>query len=176
MIKKTEEQDNFLDMGQQTSVKEGGATKDNMELSGTRSGSKYKWYHRTVMNMNSMNSIREANVVLRQHTNPQVQQGGSVTALFSMQTSEGFWPWRDELLSCMGLIPTIVAATMEIQDIKSHSATIAATAVAIRYFKSITREGDNPWDIHTSQASCWLAGQAEPSQLASLLDQADDLF
>ncbi|KAF9918211.1 hypothetical protein BX616_009929 [Lobosporangium transversale] len=128
------------------------------------------------MNMNSMNSIREANVVLRQHTNPQVQQGGSVTALFSMQTSEGFWPWRDELLSCMGLIPTIVAATMEIQDIKSHSATIAATAVAIRYFKSITREGDNPWDIHTSQASCWLAGQAEPSQLASLLDQADDLF
>ncbi|KAF9906412.1 hypothetical protein BX616_000727 [Lobosporangium transversale] len=149
----------------------------------------------SIANSPNRNSILEDNVVLRQFINSQfdkkrigesivrlrdyvisqVYQDRSAPDLSSMQTPEGSWPWKDELFSYMGLIPAIVAATMEIQDTESLSATIAATVVVIRYFKSIEGENGGLW-VYTYRASSWLAEQIEPSQLATLLDQAGDLF
>ncbi|KAF9906410.1 hypothetical protein BX616_000725 [Lobosporangium transversale] len=124
----------------------------------------------------NLNSVQEDNAVLRQHVITQDWDSGNTLDLWSAQTSEGFWPWKDEVFLYMGLIPTIAAATMEVQDTKSLSATVAATIVVIRYFKSIEGKDGFSWEDCTSRASSWLAGQIEPSQFASLLDQADGLI
>ncbi|KAF9906411.1 hypothetical protein BX616_000726 [Lobosporangium transversale] len=132
-------------------------------------------YEETKPIIKSMNSIQEGTKILRRCVIEICQERGTLD-LLSMQTSEGSWPWKEELFSCMGLIPTMVAATMEVQDTESLSAIVAATVVVIRYSEYFTGEDGNLWDAYTSRASSWLAEQTEPSQLAGLLNQAGDLF
>ncbi|KAF9906409.1 hypothetical protein BX616_000724 [Lobosporangium transversale] len=123
-----------------------------------------------------MSNIMEHTVVLQQHTSIQGDSTEQIKTLLSMQTFEGSWLWEDELLSSLGLICDIVAQTMEVQDTKSLSGTLAATALTIKYFNIYLKADMDVWKLEVEKARAWIDRQVGQVRLAELLSQAEELI
>ncbi|KAF9917234.1 hypothetical protein BX616_001616 [Lobosporangium transversale] len=122
------------------------------------------------------NSIMEDNAVLRQFNDAQGGCSEQTNYLLSRQTAEGPWLWEDELLSSLGLIPSFTAQSMEVQDTKSLSGTIAATALVLKYFDKQLKDDLELWTDKFAKGGAWLLGQVGPNRLVELLGQAEELI